>query len=75
MKFDWTYDEKSFTWVTGTNESGCGVYQDEESHKWNVNIVYEGDLTILGKEFDSREEAMDAAVVEWMRIHDSFNHN
>jgi hypothetical protein len=34
----WTWNEKSATWYYGTQHHGCGVFQDEETSKWQGNV-------------------------------------
>lgn len=57
---EWQYDWKTDTWLSNGPGDGCGIYFDETSRKWFVNIVFRNEL-YLGGTFASFKEAKEQA--------------
>jgi hypothetical protein len=62
---DWMYDWKTDTWISNSPDQkypddGGGIYFDETSRKWFVNIVFQNQL-YLGRTYGSFKEAKEEA--------------
>lgn len=55
---DWTWDEYLKTHLCGTEDNGCGVFQDRGL--WTANVSFEGHVENIGF-FIDLEDAQEAA--------------
>ena len=60
-KYQWEYLESDRTWLTGSENDGGGVF--EENGKWTGNVVYHSHTSGITY-FNTREEAQKAVETE-----------
>ena len=65
-KDDWTFDERTQTWLQGVTYNGSGVYQ--ENNKWFGNIVHPlFDIRFFGP-FDTKDDCIQVIIQEFDKI-------
>lgn len=70
---NWVYDEAGKVYLSGKNNSGCGVFQDGPENLWYGNVVIDGEILFIGP-FNSLEEAQRAAETEYNIIKERSDH-
>jgi len=56
----WIRDLDLDSWICGTPDNGCGVYNT--GSRWGATVVVECDVTVLDQDYESRGRAMEQAI-------------